>query len=231
MDTHQLNDILQQSFDDVRLSRSERKALGQVLAEVADNEDRLRYVRNRAFDMAKEAVRTHPASLVLDWLEEVVRVIDNQRQAAPATTSNVYFSPGPACVGEVVRQCRAAKQAIDVCVFTITDNRISSALMDAHARGVQVRIITDDDKMEDLGSDVYELRGRGIEVCVDDSPAHMHHKFAVFDQCTLLSGSFNWTRGASEANNENVIVTDDPKLVRAFLGKFEEMWVALPRVR
>ena len=54
--------------------------------------------------------------------------------------------------------------------------------------------------------------------------AHMHHKFAIFDGDLLLNGSFNWTRSASELNEENLIITPDPVLVRAFAGRFEELW-------
>ncbi len=56
-------------------------------------------------------------------------------------------------------------------------------------------------------------------VKVDDVPGggahglsgHMHHKFALFDGGRLLTGSYNWTRGAAETNYENVIDTTDPK--------------------
>ena len=151
----QIDDILVKSFEDVRLSRSERQALSQVFADIADDEDRLRYVRNRAFDMARDAVRTISAGPVLDWLEEVVRVVDNQRQRVERTEARAYFSPGDDCMAQVTRLCRAARSHIDVCVFTITDNRIKRALIDAHRRRVSVRVITDDQKADDLGTDIY----------------------------------------------------------------------------
>jgi phosphatidylserine/phosphatidylglycerophosphate/cardiolipin synthase-like enzyme len=45
----------------------------------------------------------------------------------------------------------------------------------------------------------------------------------------LLTGSFNWTRSASEVNQENVIVTDDPRLVGAFVTEFERLWIQMSR--
>ena len=59
----------------------------------------------------------------------------------------------------------------------------------------------------------------------------MRHKFAVYDRKALLNGSLNCTRGASEQKSENVIVTDDPRLVAAFIAKFEEMWGSLAKLR
>lgn len=52
----------------------------------------------------------------------------------------------------------------------------------------------------------------------------MHHKFAVFDETIVLSGSYNWTRSAAEDNDENIIVTNEQKIVRAFRIQFEKLW-------
>lgn len=43
----------------------------------------------------------------------------------------------------------------------------------------------------------------------------MHHKFAIVDKCLVLNGSFNWTRQAVLQNQENCVVTDEPRLVSA----------------
>jgi phosphatidylserine/phosphatidylglycerophosphate/cardiolipin synthase-like enzyme len=40
----------------------------------------------------------------------------------------------------------------------------------------------------------------------------------------LLNGSYNWTRGAAESNEENFVITDDKKLLAAFSSAFEELW-------
>ena len=68
-----------------------------------------------------------------------------------------YFSPGDACLNQIVARFNGARSRADVCVFTITDNRITNAILKAQQRGVRLRIITDNDKAEDLGSDVQEL--------------------------------------------------------------------------
>jgi len=46
----------------------------------------------------------------------------------------------------------------------------------------------------------------------------------VIDECLLINGSFNWTRSASQANQENVIVTTEPNLVKAYKDQFQQMW-------
>jgi len=230
MNLAHVDQALKGTLEDHKLSRSERKALNQVLTDLGGDGDTLRYVRNQAFEMAKGEMETRDAAMVLEWLEGVVRAVDGQRQDEPESSAQVYFSPGDECRNQVTSLCQSSSRTIDVCVYTITDNRIKRALLDAHRSGIKLRIITDDEKIDDLGSDIYYLRDEGIDVAIDRGPEFMHHKFAIFDRSILLSGSFNWTRGASEQNHENVIVTDDRRLVGQFLEKFEEMWRDLPRL-
>jgi cardiolipin hydrolase len=65
----------------------------------------------------------------------------------------------------------------------------------------------------------------GIPVLVDDSPYPMHHKFAMFDGDMRLTGSYNWTRGAAQNNEENLIISNDRRLLTAFKGECERLWV------
>ena len=128
-------------------------------------------------------------------------------------------------INNVVRHADAhSRRTANICVFTITDNRVSEAILDAHRRNVSVRIVTDNEKAEDLGSDVERLEAAGIPVRVDRSPFHMHHKFAILDGKTLVMGSYNWTRGAARDNQENLIVTNDLRLVKPFSDTFDHLW-------
>ena len=65
---------------------------------------------------------------------------------------------------------------------------------------------------------------RACAVKVDDSPHHMHHKFALFDRQTLATGSYNWTRGAAEKNQENLVLLQDSRLIAKFSREFEKIW-------
>ena len=72
-------------------------------------------------------------------------------------------------------------------------------------------------------------RQDGTYVRFDRTEAHMHHKFALADDQHLLTGSYNWTRSAAAVNDENIIVTDHPKLIDNFSSKFSSMWNNLGR--
>jgi hypothetical protein len=77
---------------------------------------------------------------------------------------------------------------------------------------VKTRIISDAEKANDLGSDLKQFEENGIAVKLirvvshsdPHAGGHMHHKFAIFDGNRLINGSYNWTRGAADQNQENL---------------------------
>ena len=220
-----LTEILASTLSDGRLTRSERQALRQVLETSAPDARALARTRQAVFEAARDALDVHPAPHVLAWLEDVLKVTLPAEDAALAPrVAEAHFSPGEACREAILRQLADATRTVELCVFTITDDRIADAVIDTHQRGVGIRLITDDLKREDRGSDVDRMARAGISVRTDLSEAHMHHKFALFDRARLLTGSYNWTRSAFLENQENVLVTDEPRLVRAFSDAFESLW-------
>jgi phosphatidylserine/phosphatidylglycerophosphate/cardiolipin synthase-like enzyme len=225
MDRDRIDTIFARTLDDGRLSRAERRALAEVLAESIDRESQLDLVRSRAFVAARQALSRLAVGNVIDWLEETVKVIDGARpQRSPEQIIEAWFSPGNDCVDRLVSLLGSARRSLDICVFTITDDRLSRAILDAHHRSIQVRVITDDYKAGDLGSDICDLAESGVNVAVDCSPAHMHHKFALIDRSVVTTGSYNWTRSAAAENQENLIVSDQPRLVKRFADEFERLW-------
>jgi len=113
----------------------------------------------------------------------------------------------------------SATTTLECCVFVISDARVAAELKEAAARGVAVRLITDDKTALDGGSQVFGMASAGVETLVDTDyelksgaapvPRHMHHKFAIVDGRVLLCGSYNWSYSASARNNENCVVTED----------------------
>ena len=223
MEFDALDRSLRESAQDFTLDAGEKlelRELGQQL-----DAGRIRFLRNRAFDIARDAMRGEPGATleVLRWLEQVVKTLDAANEAAPVVSS-AYFSPGDTCLRRLCDLMRGCRDTLDICVFTIADDRLTEAILDCHARGVQVRVVSDNDKQHDSGSDIDRLRAQGVQVRVDDAPSHMHHKFALFDGRVLANGSFNWTRSATRDNDENLVVSDDANLVRVFGLQFGKLW-------
>lgn len=137
----------------------------------------------------------------------------------------VCFSPGNSCRDLIIEQIKSSTTLIEICVFTISDDLITDALVEARELfDLDIRIITDDEKSYDKGSDIKYLESKGFEIRYDDVRHHMHHKFAVFDSNRVLTGSYNWTRSAASYNQENILLTSKPKVVEAYRKEFSRLW-------
>ena len=236
MDRPEIERFLAESLADRKLSGSEKQVLAAWLADHASSDQQKGVIRHEAFELARQTVADPDASHVIAWLEEVMKaIVPIQLGSAPAArdaNDSAFFSPGDECLQHIVYRFQSARQSADLCVFTITDDRISRAILDAHHRGVKLRIISDAEKANDLGSDMQQFQEQGIAVKLiravshtdPHASGHMHHKFAIFDGVRLLDGSYNWTRGAANINYENLIDTADSNLVRRFGAEFERLW-------
>lgn len=224
-----LDAILAETLADLDLSRGERRQIREHLEVIPLDPRVRRAIRHRAFALARERIQQGaPALAIVEWLEEVTNLVahvsDEHAQRREEALVRAAFSPGEAPRALILERLAAARSSVDVCVFTITDDVLSDGLLACHGRGVTVRVVSDDGKAEDLGSDVEAFRRAGIEVRIDVSEHHMHHKFAVFDRRSLLTGSYNWTRSAAAHNEENLVLVEDPRLVSAFRSEFDRLW-------
>jgi cardiolipin hydrolase len=138
--------------------------------------------------------------------------------------SEAYFSPGNSCRNAIIHHLDAAVSNLKICVFTISDDLITESIIKARKRGVNILILTDNDKLFDLGSDIKRLSGEDITIRIDNTSNHMHHKFMIVDDRVLINGSYNWTRSAANFNQENIIVTHEPGLVKLFQQEFDKLW-------
>ena len=217
---------LKTSLEDAIMSRSEKKALKASILDKHLTKNELNWLRSEIFKLAKDNVSEFRNEQIVDWLEEANKLILPKTETGIYTKS--FFSPGTNCLDTINMNIGSATRKIDICVFTISDDRIRDKILYAINKGIIVRIITDDDKTMDKGSDIEFLINRGAKVKMDDSPHHMHHKFALFDEERLLNGSFNWTRSASQYNSEDLTLTDDKRHVQAFSRHFEQLWRSFP---
>ncbi|WP_309384829.1 phospholipase D-like domain-containing protein [Cerasicoccus frondis] len=224
----QIEDALRQTLADGAISRSELQAVRALLRDAELDARELAILRAKIFDLAREQLNAGNAQELIDWLEDASKtVLEIQRKPPQQIKSSAYFSPGSDCLNAILGSLRSARRTLDICVFTITDDRIVEAILEARERRVAIRIITDNDKAHDAGSDVRRLDRFGVAVRVDLTPDHMHHKFAIVDDERLLTGSYNWTRSAASHNQENLLITNDGDAVEAYEAEFAKLWVEM----
>eukprot|EP00298_Acanthocystis_sp_HF-20_P028409 c7132_g1_i1.p1 GENE.c7132_g1_i1~~c7132_g1_i1.p1 ORF type:complete len:205 (-),score=96.22 c7132_g1_i1:66-680(-) len=135
------------------------------------------------------------------------------------------FFPQDGSIEKILSWLSSAQVTLDIAVFTLTHKKIRDEILNAHRRGVKVRIITDDEKVSEKGSEIKTFQNAGISVRTDHSSSHMHHKYCIIDGKILLNGSLNWTAAGATENNENVMITNQSAFVSSFQKNFEKMWI------
>lgn len=66
---------------------------------------------------------------------------------------NAFFFPNEENVSKMQYYIKKAKKTIDLCIFWLSDNKLAEELIEAHKRGVKIRMITDDEAMKANGAD------------------------------------------------------------------------------
>jgi len=177
-------------------------------------------LRYRLFNEARILEQTQSGQEALFWLQNCFDLIGEYK----FSMHKVYFSPGTDILESISDLLKQARHSLDICVFTITDERLANDILNCHQSGIQVRIITDDDKMYDHGSAIKYLHDAGVHVKIDHSQYHMHHKFGIIDSRIIFTGSFNWTYTASKHNQENLLITTNYDIIRQYSEQYELMW-------
>ena len=137
----------------------------------------------------------------------------------------VYFSPKGNCEKMIVNRINSAEKTIDTAVYSINNDNIVNALIEAKKRGVKVRILTDKTQAKGISSKVKYLYDNRINIRVHSQFKIEHNKFAVYDKVKGSTGSFNWTNPAEKKNSENCIFFDDEDgTVSKYLKRFEYLW-------
>ncbi|MFM7858253.1 MAG: phospholipase D-like domain-containing protein, partial [Flammeovirgaceae bacterium] len=120
---------------------------------------------------------------------------------------------------------RKPRKTLDIAIFTLTNDFIFLAVEETFKRGVKVRVISDDECLNQFGSDICRLAMIGIPVKTDSEVKyHMHHKFAIADNSIVFTGSFNWTTQAVFNNQENVLIIENKEIANQYTEEFNRLW-------
>ncbi len=107
---------------------------------------------------------------------------------------------------ELKREIREAKQSIRIALFTFTHPNLVDEVIDAHKRGVDVKIVVDmHSGMGASAKAVERLKREGISLQLSQGVQLLHHKFIYIDEATLVTGSANWTKAAFYKNADCIL--------------------------
>jgi len=149
--------------------------------------------------------------------------------AVPAAGQlEVGFSPDAGAEKLVLKLIRSAQREIRILAYTFTSAPITSALLDARHRGVDVALVVDhkanfaDDRSGKAQRALAALANAGCRVrTISVYPIH-HDKAIIVDARTVETGSYNYSTSAAIRNSENVLVNwNNPALARVFLRHWQ----------
>ena len=129
---------------------------------------------------------------------------------------------------ELIKAINNAKSRIFIAIYSITHMDISSAIADISKR-VEVKIVVDSKELMRNSfsrSIICQLVNKGVLVRVFNlwQKGLMHNKYAIIDD-DFWTGSFNFTNGAQEVNQENaVIIKGSKKVIKKAEENFYFLW-------
>ena len=166
------------------------------------------------------------------------------------TPVQVLFAPqapsdpehGLALIG---RTLDTAEHTLDMALFVFSAQALSDRIAVLQARGVKLRLLSDPGFANRSFSEVLDLLGvaladRHCKLEAANQPLHqaaegvgtprlapgdkLHHKFAVLDGKTVITGSFNWSPSAAHQNDEVLLVIESPLLAAHFTREMDRLW-------
>ena len=139
----------------------------------------------------------------------------------------------------------SAKHQIDMALFVFSAQQLADVLEERANDGVRIRLVADPGFASRSFSEVLDLLGvalpdRDCKLEANNQPFaqpirgvgtprlargdKLHHKFAVIDNKTVITGSFNWSPSAAHTNDETLLVIHSPQLAKHFTREMDRLW-------
>jgi len=137
------------------------------------------------------------------------------------------------------------RRQLDMALFVFSEQSLADAMAKLQEQGVTIRLLADPGFANRAFSEVLDLLGTqlpdhrcGLEAANRpwqrpleavgtprlSSGDKLHHKFAVIDNRTVITGSFNWSPSAAHQNDEVLLVIESPLLAAHFTREMDRLW-------
>jgi phosphatidylserine/phosphatidylglycerophosphate/cardiolipin synthase-like enzyme len=169
-----------------------------------------------------------------------VAVQVSQTPAQPSTKgilvseNNVLFLPDDAYYGNLTWYLDRANKSVYVVMYVVKFdtsqyndpvNVILRKLVDLHKRGVDVKVVVDDETKNSYPATINYLVGNGVPVRLDESQGRTTHcKIVVIDDQYVFIGSHNWTESALKYNHEATLLVNSSELASQVVKYIESIW-------
>ncbi len=123
---------------------------------------------------------------------------------------------------ELAEAIDQARLSVDAAIYDLNLWSLRDALIEAHRRGVAVRVVTESDNID--SPEIQALREAGIPVLGDRREGLMHNKFILIDRLEVWTGSMNFTINGAYRNDNNLIRVQSSRLAKDYIAEFDEMF-------
>jgi phosphatidylserine/phosphatidylglycerophosphate/cardiolipin synthase-like enzyme len=172
------------------------------------------------------------AAIVLFFCGSLTHAFDSQsnqvsQPIAATGTLQAAFTPWDDVEGLIVASIEAGQKQVLVQAYLLTSKKISAALVAAHRRKLDVRILADADQhAKTESSKIADLAAAGIPVWLETKYQNAHNKVIVIDAgtpgATVITGSYNYTWTAEHKNAENILIAKgNPSLATRYALNWE----------
>jgi len=130
----------------------------------------------------------------------------------------------------IINAIGQAQKTLDIALFSFTDDQLGSAVVQAHRRGVSVRVLLAGGQDRVLGAEHGKLSNANVPVAVAQGLGYFHHNFAVIDGQLVITGSYDWSDAADQHNYENVVfiscqvLTASQTVAEEYTSEFGRLW-------
>jgi phosphatidylserine/phosphatidylglycerophosphate/cardiolipin synthase-like enzyme len=136
----------------------------------------------------------------------------------------IQFSPDKDADKPIIALYDGAEKYIHLAIYSLTKDEFSYALIRAHKRGVEVKVVIDRVQAGNKYADDGMLENAGIPLRRSKGSGSMHNKFAIIDGIIIYTGSYNHTSNATLRNDENYIIIKDETIAETYEKQFQKIW-------
>ena len=134
------------------------------------------------------------------------------------------FAPEDHCSNQIINQINGSQKSIRFMAFSFTDNAIGSAMAKRAKAGVKVSGVFEERNLEGVYSEYNYFKKQQLDVLSDGNIYNMHHKVIIIDDHIVIMGSFNFTENANKANDENILIIDNPDIASQYITEFKRVY-------
>lgn len=136
------------------------------------------------------------------------------------TRIRILFSPEDPVIRAITDEIDAAKSNVKFMAFSFTEDIVANALLQKAEQGIVVEGIFETRGSETQYSRLRKLFCAGMDARQDTNPRTMHHKVFIIDDQRVLVGSFNFSKNATDSNDENMIILYEGDLAQQYVAEY-----------